>query len=249
VADVVYKHIADDLRSAIASGQLRPGDDIPTEGELADRWNTSRGPIRNAIAALRAEGLIESTRGRPSRVLERKAFQAVDVSIPFTKWARDIGAKPGAQTQHVSLRRSDGEQAALLGITEGEFVVDVLRLRTLNDRPTMVERLTYIEPVGRHLFEVDLDTVSITEFLESHGWTSAEVDHEIDAVAADPTDASLLGLEPGSPILRLRRITRHTDGRTIEASDDRYRSDIVRFTVSASGRHPDGDHFIRPIGI
>jgi GntR family transcriptional regulator len=244
----MYKLIADDLRSKIASGRLRPGDDVPTEGELAARWHTSRGPIRNALAALRQDGLIETTRGRPGRVIERRAYQAVDVSIPFTKWARETGATPGAVTQQVGLRRSAADQAALLGIEAGDLVVEVLRLRTLDGRPTMVERLTYIEPVGRHLFDVDLDTVSITEFLESRGVTSAEVDHEIDAVAADAMDADLLDLVIGAPVLRLRRITRDPDGRTIEASDDRYRSDIVRFTVSASGRRQDGAHFIRPVG-
>jgi GntR family transcriptional regulator len=244
----MYRLIADDLRSKIAGGRLRPGDDVPTEGELAARWNTSRGPIRNALAALRQEGLIETTRGRPGRVIERRAYQAVDVAIPFTKWARQTGAEPGAVTQQVGLRRSTADQAALLGIHEGDLVVDVLRLRTLDGKPTMVERLTYLEPVGRLLFDVDLDTVSITEFLESRGVTSAEVDHEIDAVAADETDADLLGLAIGAPVLRLRRITRDPDGRTIEASDDRYRSDIVRFTVSASGRRREGDHFIRPVG-
>lgn len=244
----MYKQIADDLRAAIAAGRLRPGDDVPTEGELAARWNTSRGPIRNALSALRSEGLIETTRGRPGRVIERRAYQAVDVSIPFTRWARAMGAEPGAVTQQVALRRSDAEQAVLLGILPGDLVVDVLRLRSLDGRPTMVERLTFIEQVGRHLFDVDLDTVSVTEFLESRGWKSAEVDHEIDAVAADVTDAALLDLTLGAPILRLRRITRDPDGRTIEASDDRYRSDIVRFTVSASGRRHDGDHFIRSVG-
>lgn len=244
----MYKQIADDLRSAIATGRLRPGEDVPTEGELAARWNTSRGPIRNALAALRSEGLIETTRGRPGRVIERRAYQAVDVSIPFTKWARQNGATPGADTQQVGLRRSGAEQAAALGIAEGDKVVEVLRLRTLDGRPTMVERLTYIEQVGRHLFDVDLDTVSITEFLESRGWKSAAVDHEIDAVAADATDAALLDLAVGAPILRLRRVTRDPDGLTIESSDDRYRSDIVRFTVSASGRRQDGPHFIRNVG-
>jgi GntR family transcriptional regulator len=245
----MYKAIADDLRQSIASGTLAPGDEVPTEGELAARWNTSRGPIRNALAALRSEGLIETTRGRPSRVIERKAQQAVDVSIPFTRWARTMGARPGALTQQVSLRRSDAEQAALLGIEPGELVVDVLRLRSLDDRPTMLERLSFIEEAGRNLFDVDLDTVSITEFLDSRGWKSAEVDHEIDAVAADETDAQLLEVTLGSPVLRLHRITRDGTGRTFEASDDRYRSDIVRFTVSATGRRREGAHFIRPVGL
>lgn len=245
---MVYKQIADDLRERIASGQLAPGDDVPTEAELAERWRTSRGPIRNALAALRHEGLIETTRGRPARVVERKAHQAVDVSIPFTRWARDLGAKPGAITQEVSLRRADDEHAELLGVDPGTRVVHVLRLRLLDGRPTMLERLTYLEPVGRLLLGIDLDAVSITEVLGEHGFASTDVDHEIDAVAADELDASLLDLAVGAPVLRLRRISRDADGRIFEASDDRYRSDLVRFTVSASGRAPGGDHFLRPIG-
>jgi GntR family transcriptional regulator len=247
VADVVYKQIADELRDRIVSGQLAPGDEVPTEAELAQRWSTSRGPIRNALAALRQEGLIETTRGRPARVRERRP-QAVDVSIPFTRWAREIGAEPGARTQEVSLRRADAEKAALLGIPEGEHVVDVLRLRLLDGRPTMLERLTYIEPVGRLLFGVDLDAVSITEFLDARGHGFADVDHEIEAVAADDTDSDLLEVPVGTPILRLRRISRDAEGRTFEASDDRYLSDIVRFTVSASGRSRAGDAYVRPLG-
>lgn len=248
MADVVYNQIADDLRDRIVSGQLAPGDDVPTEAELALRWNTSRGPIRNALAMLRTEGLIETTRGRPARVRERRAHQAVDVSIPFTRWARDIGAEPGARTQEISLRKANAEKAALLGIAEGEPVVDILRLRLLDGRPTMLERLTYIEPVGRLLFGVDLDAVSITEYLDERGHGYADVDHEIEAVAADDTDAELLEVLQGTPILRLRRISRDAEGRTFEASDDRYLSDIVRFTVSASGRSRQGDAYVRPLG-
>ena len=246
---MLYVEIADDLRRKIVSGELSPGDDVPSEGELADLWRSSRGPIRNALAALRNEGLIETRRGRPARVAERKAQQAADVSIPFTRWAEQMGTQPGAQTQEVSLRRADEDKARALGIEKGAPIVDVVRLRLLDGRPTMLERLTFIEEVGRVLFDVDLDTVSITEFLESCGWKSAEVDHEIDAVAADDTDARLLQLAPGAPVLRLHRTTRDADGRTFEASDDRYRSDIVRFTVSATGRRRDGEHFIRPVGL
>ena len=248
MADTVYKLIAEDLRGLIVSGRLAPGDDVPTEAELAQRWHTSRGPIRNALATLRHEGLIETTRGRPARVTARKAHQAVDVSIPFTRWAREIGAVPGARTQEVSLRRADAVKAEALGIAEDDLVVDVLRLRLLDGRPTMLERLTYIEPVGRVLFGVDLDTVSITEYLEAHGTASADVDHEIDAIAADETDSRLLDVPLGAPVLRLRRVTRDAAGRTFEASDDRYLSDIVRFTVSASGRSRQGDAYVRPLG-
>lgn len=239
--------IVDDLRERIASGQLAPGADVPTESELAERWKTSRGPVRNALAALRNEGLIETGRGRPARVRDAKALQRVDSSIPFTRWAREIGAQPGARTQELALRRAGAEKAAMFGISADDVVVDVLRLRLLDDRPTMLERLTYIEPVGRLLFDADLDAVSITEYLAQHGHYYAEADHEIEAIAADETDSRLLDVESGAPLLRLRRISRDSSGRTFEASDDRYLSDIVRFTVSTSGRARQGDGYVRPL--
>jgi GntR family transcriptional regulator len=248
MTDAIYKQIADDLRRRIQRGDLAPGDDIPTESELASRWRTSRGPIRNALAELRNEGLIETARGRPARVVERKAVQRVDLVVPFTRWARDMGAVPGAHTVEIALRRADAVQAQSLAVDVGTPVVDVLRLRSLDGRPTMLERLTYLESVGRMLFDADLDVVSITEYLESRGVVSSSVQHEIDAVAADDTDAELLEVEIGSPLLRLRRISQDAEGVPFEASDDRYLSEIVRFTVWASGRSATGDHYIRALG-
>lgn len=242
----MYTQIAEDLRAQIAAGTLRPGDDVPTEAELAERWHTSRGPIRNALAALRGEGLIETTRGRPARVVSRKASQAVDVSVPFTRWARELGVTPGAQTQELSLRRA-GDMAAALGVDVDDTIVSVVRLRLLDGRPTMLERLSYTEIPGRRLFDVDLDQVSITEHLASVGHPIVALQHVIDAVAADEQDAALLRVPRGTPILRLTRTSRDADGRIFEASEDRYLSEVVRFTVAASGISTDG-HYMRAVG-
>ncbi|KJQ53968.1 GntR family transcriptional regulator [Microbacterium sp. SA39] len=246
MAEAVYTQIADELRTQIAGGALRPGDDVPTEAELAEKWHTSRGPIRNALAALRSEGLIETSRGRPARVVARKANQAVDVSVPFTRWARELGVTPGAQTQELSLRRA-GDMASALGVEPDDTIVSVVRLRLLDGRPTMLERLAYTEVVGRRLFEVDLNEVSITEHLASVGHPIVDLQHVIDAVAADDQDAALLRVPRGTPILRLSRTSRDADGKIFEASEDRYLSEVVRFTVAASGISNDG-HYMRAVG-
>jgi GntR family transcriptional regulator len=233
---MVYKQIADALRSQILDGELAPGDDVPTEGDLATTWNTSRGPVRNALAALRAEGLIESTRGRPSRVRTRQVQQRADVYTPFSAWARSFHRTPGARTEELGLRRADEERAAALDLEPGERVVDVVRLRTLDGRPAMLERSTFVESVGRLLFEFEgIDEGSITEFLATRGHRFADVSHEIDAIAAEELDARLMEVELGSPILRVRRRSIDADGVAFEYSDDRYRSDVVRFTVAAGG--------------
>jgi len=247
VAEAVYSQIADDLRAQISSGSLRPGDDVPTEAELAERWRTSRGPIRNALAALRAEGLIQTHRGRPARVVSKKADQAVDVSVPFTRWARELGVTPGAITQEISLRRAGAERASALEVSPDDTIVSVIRLRLLDGRPTMLERLSYREDVGRLLLQADLDAISITEHLAAHGHPIVGLQHEIDAVAADEQDAALLRVPSGSPILRLSRISRDADGRVFEASEDRYLSEVVRFTVAASGISADGQ-YLRAVG-
>lgn len=246
MAEAVYTQIADDLRTQIATGALRPGDDVPTEAELAEKWSTSRGPIRNALARLRGEGLIETGRGRPARVVARKESQAVDVSVPFTRWARELGVTPGAETQEVSLRRA-GDRADLLGVAPEDTIVSVVRLRLLDGRPTMLERLFYTEVPGRRLFEVDPDEISITAYLASIGHPIVGLQHQIDAVAADEQDAALLQIPQGAPILRLSRISRDANGRIFEASEDRYLSEVVRFTVAASGISTDG-HYMRAVG-
>lgn len=240
---MVYKQIADALRARILDGELVPGDDVPTEGELAAAWNTSRGPVRNALAELRAEGLIESTRGRPSRVRTRQVRQRADRYTPFSAWARSFHRVPGARTEELGIRRADEHRAAVLDIEPGAHVVDVVRLRTLDGRPAMLERSTFVEDIGRLLFTFDdIDTGSITEFLAEQGHRFADVSHEIDAIAADELDARLLGVDLGSPILRVRRTSIDADGVPFEYSDDRYRSDVVRFTVEAGGNR----EFMRP---
>lgn len=243
---MMYSRIADALRQQIVSGVLPAGAELPPEGEIAAQWKSSRGPVRNALGALRAEGLIETTRGRPSRVLSRKARQAADIYVPFTRWAESFGRKPSARTEALGLRRADVDTAQALNVDPGTLIVDLTRLRMLDGVPTMLERTSFIEHVGRLLFEADLDTVSITEYLASRGHSFSGVTHEIDAVAANDVDARLLEIDLGSPILRLQRTSTDANGTAFEYSDDRYRSDVVRFTVDASGRQANGSHLIQP---
>ena len=123
----------------------------------------------------------------------------------------------------------------------------VKKLRFLDDRPTMLERLFYTEEVGRLLFSIDTDSVSITEYLGSQGHPIMGLQHEIDAVAADDQDSELLQVPQGTPILRLTRTSRDASGKVFEASEDRYLSSIVRFTVAAYGISSDGQ-YLRAVG-
>src|SRR5690554_4223392 len=71
-----YAEIATYLRSQIASGELRPGDELPSEKELCQLFDTARGTVRQAVAVLRQEGMVSSGQGRRSRVLDTVPTQS-----------------------------------------------------------------------------------------------------------------------------------------------------------------------------
>ncbi|MEU4594394.1 winged helix-turn-helix domain-containing protein [Micromonospora aurantiaca (nom. illeg.)] len=64
----VYEQVIADITSSIRSGQLRPGDKLPTIAELAEQYEASATPIRQALMLLDARGWIEVHQGRGSFV-------------------------------------------------------------------------------------------------------------------------------------------------------------------------------------
>ncbi len=223
--------IAHGLREQIRCGELGLGAALPSEAQLCDQWKSSRGPVRQALATLRAEGVIAGGRGKPPVVCSSSIGQPMDTLLSYSAWAHSIGRTPGQRTLELALRGADGAAAAELGIDEGVPVVQVLRLRLLDGEPAMLERATFVEHVGRRLFEFDCDSGSLWAYLLSQGVQFATASHVIDAVAADSVDARYLGVAQGAPLLRQQRRTRSATGELIEYHDDRYLPGLISFTL------------------
>ncbi|KAA0096002.1 GntR family transcriptional regulator [Mycolicibacterium sp. P1-18] len=231
MAVVLHEVIADSLRDQIRTGELAVGAALPSESQLCQRWNASRGPVRQALTTLRAEGLIAGGRGKPPVVSSTSVGQPFDTLLSYSAWARSIGRTPGQRTIELAVRRADEHVASVLGVEVGASVVQLLRLRYLDDAPAMLERATFVESVGRRLFDFDCDSGSIWAHLLSQGVRFATASHVIDAVAADPVDSLNLDVTEGAPLLRQRRATRGADGEVIEYHDDRYLPGLVSFTL------------------
>jgi GntR family transcriptional regulator len=227
----LHEAIADSLREQIRLGELTIGVALPSESQLCEQWNSSRGPVRQALATLRSEGLIAGGRGKPPVVCTSSIGQPIDTLLSYSAWAHSIGRAPGQRTLELALRRADEQAASALQIDEGAPVVQMLRLRYLDGEPAMLERATFVEHVGRRLFDFDCDSGSLWAHLLSQGVQFATATHVIDAVAADPVDAQHLAVPEGVPLLRQQRYTHSPDGEVIEYHDDRYLPAIVSFTL------------------
>ena len=227
----LHEVIAEDLREQIRLGQLAVGVALPSESQLCDHWKSSRGPVRQALATLRSEGLIAGGRGKPPVVCTSSTGQPFDTLLSYSAWANSIGREPGQRTIELALRRADDHIASMLQIAEGAPVVQMLRLRYLDGEPAMLERATLVEDVGRRLFDFDCDSGSLWAYLLSQGVQFATASHAIDAVAADAIDAAHLDVPEGAPLLRQQRCTRGPNGDVIEYNDDRYLPATVSFTI------------------
>ena len=227
----LHAQVAEDLRSQIASGALAEGDSLPSEAQLVQTYGASRGTVRAALQALRREGLIGGGQGRPPVVRATALGQPFESLLSFSAWADQVGRTPGQRTVEIARRAPTADAAEALDLKPGEAVIDVLRVRSLDGEPVMIERTTFVESVGRLLFDFDPDQGSIYAHLSASGVDLHGARHTIDAVAADAEDAELLVVPAGVPLLRERRRSLTADGVPVEYSDDRYRPDRVTFTI------------------
>lgn len=223
--------MAAELRHRITRRDYAIGQSLPTESALCAEFDVSRGPVRQALATLRNEGLIRVSRGKPAVVRSHDAAQTLDTFTPFTQWAQRAGRTAGSRTLEVARRRASEPAIVALGLGTDDFVVEVMRVRLLDGEPAMIERSTFIDAVGSLLFEFDTDSGSMTDYLATRGIHFDTMEHVLDAVAATEVDAENLGIDIGGPLLRERRTSRDPDGVVFEFADDRYRPDLVAFSI------------------
>jgi GntR family transcriptional regulator len=201
----IHARVAGELRGRIDRGELAAGAALPSEAQLCEEFGASRGTIRSALAALRREGRIDGSQGRPPVVRDAVASQPFENLLSFTAWAEELGRAPGQRTIELARRAVSGPAARELGLEPGALGVDILRVRLLDGEPVMIERATFVEPVGRLLFDFDPDSGSIYAHLAAQGVDLRSARHTFDAVPAGELDAEFLRVPVGAPLLRERR--------------------------------------------
>lgn len=236
----IHQRLRREFRARIASGAWPEGQRAPSEAALCAEFQVSRGPVRQALAALREDGLLVGGQGRPALVRRNVPEHSATVLGSFTAWADGVGRRPGQRTLLQSRHACDEVLADRLGVDVGDPVLTIVRVRTLDDVPALLERTVFIWDVGRELMEFDPDTGSLNRFMIDHGIDLYSSDHLLDAVAADDDDTAALGVERGAPLLRVRRTTHDSAGRIIEWAEDRYLPDHCAISITNQLTAADG---------
>lgn len=223
----LYQQLYEALRGDIRSGRFKPGDLLPAESELAERFKVSSITIRQALDMLHKEGLIYRQRGRGTFVAHPRLDQNLMRIVSFTQDMPTRGFTPSSQVLGSSLIPAPREIAEKLLIEPGEELARIERLRLADDEPMSVEESHLIHRFCPGILQKDDYAVhSLREALERHyGIRTARARQTIRAVPAPARLARPLSVRPKATLLYIERVTYSQDDVPIEFLRIYYRGD------------------------
>ncbi|WP_422073495.1 phosphonate metabolism transcriptional regulator PhnF [Tranquillimonas rosea] len=229
----VWTTIAQTLTAEIAGGQYRPGDRLPTEADLARRFGVNRHTVRRALSELQGQGLTHARRGAGVFVSARPTEYPLGRRVRFHQTLRAAGQMPDKRILRRETRRPNAGEQQLLDLADGDEVHVYEGLSSADGVPIALFRSVF--PAGRLPGLLDrLDaTGSVTEALAAEGiadYTRAST--RVTAKLATATQAGLLRISPGDPVLRTDSVNVDPEGRPIEIGRTWFAADRVSLTVA-----------------
>lgn len=206
-----YQRIQQVIRTWIETGQLRPGDAVASERELARIHQVSLITARHALQSLEREGLLERRRGVGTFVATPKIH--FNKLMSYTEQMASRGLPTRSKIIYSGLLSDEPEIAARLSLSPTSTLVKIERVRLAADQPFALEACHLSAEKFSGMVDTPLERSSLFETLEeNYGIELSYSDDEIDSTAADARVATLLDVPRGTPLLRIRQLICTTAG-------------------------------------
>lgn len=204
----LYEQIKILLTQSLVAGEWKPGEAIPSEIELAQRYHVSQGTVRKAIDELASEHILVRRQGKGTYVA---SHNEPSHQYRFLRVLPDSGDKGYPQSFLVDLRRvkAAAEQARALGVRVGTPVHSIKRLLVFEGKPVVLDEMVLVASRFPGITKERLEEhrVSMYAFYENvFGVRMIRAEERLRAVAADDFAASHLEIAPGTPLLCVDRI-------------------------------------------
>jgi GntR family transcriptional regulator len=219
-----YKRIQNTIRAKIESGELKPGDSVASERELARVSEVSLMTARHALAGLEHEGLVERRYGAGTFVATPKI--QFNKLMSYTEHMSSRGLIPRSRVLVAKIVERESEVAARLGLPATESLVKIERLRLTGEEPFALETCYLPAKDFDGLVTSSLARTSLFGILErDFGAQLAYADEEVNATEADAKLADLLNITHGGSVLRIRQVIYSNKGKPIVYVVGFYRSE------------------------
>lgn len=211
-----FQKIKEFICREIRSRSFPPGSQVPSEIELARRFEVSRMTANRAIRELVGEGVLVRHQGLGTFVTDVRAESPL---LEIRNIAEEVRARHhvyGNELKLLQAERATAEVAARLGVDRGSRVFHSLILHKENGVPIQIEDRYVNAAIARDYLAQDFSTITPSQYL-SGLFPLSDIEHVVEAVLADRDCCALLGIDPGEPCLQVNRRT-WSEGRLISCA-------------------------------
>ncbi len=230
----LYIQVKDKLLSMIETKQLRFGEKLPSEPDLAEMFGVSRSTVREAIRIMAQEGAVIVRHGLGTFVAGSQVYVRSDLgALKSITWAiKQRGWTPGTTCTEMHEDVADNELAEKLQIAESAPIICIKRVRTADSTPVFYSIHKVVkETAGEKILNWNMDG-SFLEFLKTQcGIDILYAVSTVLPVKKPKTITNKLEINPATPILLLDQIHYDVSNRPIFRSYDYYRTDIFEFNI------------------
>ena len=229
----LYHQIYLDLRQMIQRGVISPGDTLPPELDICQAYNVGRQTVRQAIARLVDEDLVERFAGRGTFVREQPDHIQFFLDRSFSQQMREMGRIPHSQLLSQGLGTVNHETVPALHAYQGKPCLTLERLRLGDAEPICHQTSTVLSERCPGIEGYDFANQSLYEILATRYHLQINrIDHVVRAVAADGYRSDLLNIQEGAPLLFVATTTYLDDGEIIEHTASYYRADRYEYSTT-----------------
>lgn len=230
VATPLYLQLAGKLRRALDDCVFAEGEALPGERELAEDFSVSRVTVRKAIDVLADEGRLVRRHGAGTFIGHRVEKQFAKLSS-FSEDMVSRGLVPNSRWLTKVKATVTPTESLNLGLSPGAPVYRFSRIREASGISMAIENSTIVASALNGLDDVQS---SLYEALAANGQRPVRALQRLRAILFDERQASLLGVEVGSPGLFIERRGFAADGSPIEVTQSWYRGDTYDFVAELS---------------
>lgn len=229
------RQVADVLRHQIHAGAYDDG--LPGEPELAAEFTSSRNIIREALAALKTEGLIHRGPRTGTHVAQHKLDHHLGVLLGLQETFN--GQEVRNEVRVAATVPAPPSIARRLLLDAGAPLVFIERLRYLGDVPLSLDQTYLPADIGDAVLAHPLEDSDLFPLIEQiSGQRLGDATLALEAIPADPHSAAILQLADGAALLMLERLTSFEDGRPVDLEYIRMRGDRVTMRGSLTRSNP-----------
>ena len=229
----LYFQLEELIKKAISTGELKPGDMIPTEWEIIDYFRLSRTTVRQALSDLVNENLLYRKKGIGTFVSKPKIdLQYMGNMVSYNEQITSMGLTPSTKVLKFEVITADELLAKEMGLSKGDKVIELVRLRFADEEPIAVVQSYLPYDLCHEILDVDMERNSLYQILSGQKNTTVVlVERVVEAMIVSREDSKLLNVEKGFPVQSFLNKAYNEEGRVLEYCSSRYRGDRNKFYI------------------